>query len=53
MAIYSSILHLENSMDREAWWATVLRVANSWIRLSMHAVVEWFRFHSEDGKMEV
>ena len=24
---------LENSMDREAWWPTVHRVAKSWIRL--------------------
>ena len=24
---------LENSMDREAWWATVHRVAESWTRL--------------------
>ena len=53
MATYSSILSLENSMDREAWQATVLSVANSRTRLSMRAVVEWFRFHSEDGKMEV
>ena len=31
---------LENSMDREAWWATVHRVAKSWTQLkqlSMHA----------------
>ena len=25
---------LENSMDREAWWATVRGVTNSWTRLS-------------------
>ena len=25
---------LENSMDGEAWWATVHGVANSWTRLS-------------------
>ena len=25
---------LENSMDREAWWATVLGIAKSWTRLS-------------------
>ena len=25
---------LENSMDREAWWATVYGVAKSWTRLS-------------------
>ena len=28
--------HLENSMDRGAWWATVYEVAKSWTRLSMH-----------------
>ena len=25
---------LENPMDRGAWWATVYRIAKSWIRLS-------------------
>ena len=30
---------LENSMDREAWWAIVHRVANSWTQLSK------FHFH--------
>ena len=25
---------LENSMDREAWWATVFGVTKSWTRLS-------------------
>ena len=25
---------LENPMDRGAWWATVHRIAKSWIRLS-------------------
>ena len=29
MAIHSTILNLENSMDRGAWWATVHRVASS------------------------
>ena len=29
MANHSSILDLENSMDRGAWWATVRRVAKS------------------------
>ena len=38
---HSSILtcHLENPMDRGAWWATVHRVAKNWTRLkrlSMH-----------------
>ena len=28
--------HLENSTDREAWWATVLGVAKSQIQLSVH-----------------
>ena len=32
MATYSSILPGE-SMDREAWWATVHRVTKSWTRL--------------------
>ena len=27
---------LENSTDREAWWATVHGVTKSWTRLSMH-----------------
>ena len=27
---------LENPMDREAWWATVHGVAESWTRLSVH-----------------
>ena len=34
--------HLENPMDKGAWWATVHRVAKSWTRLkqlSMHAQV--------------
>ena len=26
--------HLENSMDRGAWWAAVLRVVRSWTQLS-------------------
>jgi len=29
MATHSSILGLENPMDREAWWATVHGVAKS------------------------
>ena len=34
MVTHSSISCLENSMDREAWWATVHGVAKSWTRLS-------------------
>ena len=34
---------LENSMDREAWQATVRGVAKSWTRLSVHS---FFRFLS-------
>ena len=30
MATHSSILALENPMDRGAWWATVHGVAKSW-----------------------
>ena len=30
MAPHSSILSLENSMDRGPWWATVHGVAKSW-----------------------
>ena len=40
MATHSSILALENPMDREAWRAVVHRVAKSQTqlnRLSMHA----------------
>ena len=34
---------LENPMDREAWWATVHRIAKSWtrlIQLSMHMYLQ-------------
>ena len=34
MATHSSILDLENSMDRGAWWATVHGIAKSWTRLN-------------------
>ena len=30
---------LENSMDREAWWATVHGIAKSWTQLRMLACV--------------
>ena len=30
---YSSVLALENHMDREAWWATVHGVTNNWTQL--------------------
>ena len=30
MARHSSILALENSMDKRAWWATVYGVPKSW-----------------------
>ena len=33
MAMHSSILGLENPMDRRAWWATVLGIAKSQTRL--------------------
>ena len=33
MATHSSVLCLENPMDREAWWATVHGVANSQTQL--------------------
>ena len=33
MATHSSILHLENPKDREAWWATVYRAAKRWTQL--------------------
>ena len=33
-ATHSSILGLENSMDRGAWWATVHGVTNSQTQLS-------------------
>ena len=34
MATHSRILFLQNSMDREAWWATVHGVTKSRTRLS-------------------
>ena len=34
MATHSSVLGLENPMDRGAWWAAVHGVAESWTRLS-------------------
>ena len=40
---HSSILCPENPMDREAWQATVHRVAKSWIQLSTcaHTYSDW------------
>ena len=40
---------LENSMDREAWWATVHGVANSRTRLSDFAFT--FHFHALEKEM--
>ena len=40
MATHSSILGLENPMDREAWWATVHGVAKSRTRLSNFTYLE-------------
>ena len=34
MATHCSILAMENSMDRGAWWATVHGVTKSWTQLS-------------------
>ena len=34
--------YLENSMDRGAWWATILGVAKSWTRLNVLNVTEHF-----------
>ena len=36
MATHSSILAMENSTDRGAWWATVHGVTKSWTRLNSH-----------------
>ena len=33
MATHSSILGLENPMDRGAWWATVRGIEKSWTQL--------------------
>ena len=40
---------LENSMDKEAWRATVHRVTNSWTRLSMHARTHVLLIRTERG----
>ena len=32
MVTHSSILAIENPMDREDWWATVHRVTKSWTK---------------------
>ena len=40
---------LENPMDREAWWAAVHGVANSWTRLSNFTFT--FHFHALEKEM--
>ena len=45
MATHSIILSKGNPMDREAWWATVQRVAKSqtWLKqCSMHALDNYY-----------
>ena len=37
MVTHSQYSCLENSLDREAWWATVHMIAKSWTQLSKHA----------------
>ena len=37
---------LENSMEREAWWATVHKVTKSWTWLSTHALLAYYQFSS-------
>ena len=36
-----SISFLENPMDREAWWATVHRIAKSWTQLKQLSTHEY------------
>ena len=36
---------LENSMDREAWWATFHGVTKSWTQLSTNGGAKQFRHH--------
>ena len=36
---------LENPMDREAWWATVHRVAKSWTQLKQLITGTWRRYN--------
>ena len=46
MHTYLQYSCLENSMDRGAWWAAVLGIAQGWTqlkRLSMHACMHWRR----------
>ena len=43
MATHSQYLCLENSMDGEAWWATVHGVTKSWTRLSNFTFTFTFR----------
>ena len=35
----SSILYMQNSMDRGAWQATVHRITKSWTQLSLNALL--------------
>ena len=41
MATHSSVLAMESSMDREAWWLTVHGVAKNWTRLTHSSVLAW------------
>ena len=47
MTSHSSILAWSIPMDREAWWATVHRVAKSWPRLTQLSTLT--RTHKESG----
>ena len=48
MATHSGILTWTISMDRGAWWATVLVVAKSWTRLRDYAQI--CRWHHSNGR---
>jgi len=55
MATHSSILAMENAIDRRAWQATVHRVAESWTQLKRlsteHSVFILKRYNSFTGKI--